>query len=604
MTTRLLVCFLLSGALTAAVQVDISPSSSLFKLGERRQLSCAVRDCPVTPVISWSPLGDRPLGGRVRWRDRLSLLTFDPVEMVHEGLLLCKVTCGEQRKHAKTNIRIYGEEATLTCQVRDLYPAEMLTLDWLRGGQVVRSVAGKGGATSVQLAYTFTPQRAESEENLTCRATLDLRDLDPSDRARQTVVRLNVTFAPVVTALSDPGAVMSGSVLVLRCSASGNPTPLLTWTFTPEEGGAPQVKGQGEELALVAQAGEFRCEARNYQGRHSKAVRVRVNAAPANTSMWVSPSQDVVEGQRVTFTCHSDGDPPPSLLLSRQGADLCRSDSAPWLTFSLWVRPQDSAHYRCDATNAFGRQRVTRNLTVTAHPLLAEVRPQVALANVSSSLLLTCHTRGCSGTPALSWRRTDPEGDVTPTVTGPRLLLRDLRPQDGGGYMCRATCGNVTRLAQATVRVYSPPRKTSVLLLPSAAVSAGQNVTVSCQSDGFPAPEFVLEKMSDGTRRRSADGIFRLPNVTARDSGLYRVNASNVAGYHIGQFVLSVTEPNGKTLPVLGSVLLLAAVGAGGLAGAVLMVDYLRRSRKKGSYRLTPRAPPPDHHRLGNTCTP
>lgn len=81
----------------------------------------------------------------------------------------------------------------------------------------------------------------------------------------------------MVTALSDPGAVMSGSVLVLRCSASGNPPPVLTWTFRPEGGGSAQVKGHGEELALAAQAGEFRCEARNREGRHSEAVRVRVN---------------------------------------------------------------------------------------------------------------------------------------------------------------------------------------------------------------------------------------------------------------------------------------------------------------------------------------
>ncbi|XP_077390305.1 vascular cell adhesion protein 1b isoform X3 [Festucalex cinctus] len=509
MTTRLpLACFLLSGALAAAgVQVNISPAGeSLLKLGERAQLSCDVRDCPAAPVIAWTPLGDRPLGAGVRTRDRLSLLTFDPVEMMHEGPLLCQVTCGGQRKHAKTDIRVYafprdpeigghdpvgeGEEATWTCRVRDLYPAEMLTLDWLRGGQVVRSVAGEAGAASVQSAYTFTPGRAESGDNLTCRATLDLRQLDPSERRRQTVARLDVAFAPAVTSLSEP---------------------LLTWTFTPEGGGPPQVKGQGEELTLAAQAGDFRCEARNRRGTHSKVVRVRLHAAPVNTSLQVSPSQQVAEGQRVTFTCRAAGDPPPKLLLSRQGAELCRSDSAPRLTFSLSVRPEDSARYRCDATNAFGTQHVTRKLTVAA-----------------------------------------------------------------------------------------PPTATSVTLLPSATVRAGHNVTVTCQSDGFPPPDFVLEKASDGTRRRASDGVFRLLDVSARHSGVYRVNASNVAGFHVRHFLLSVTESDGETLPVLGAVLLPAAVGAGGLAVAVLVADYLRRSRKKGSYRL---APPSDRRPLSDAAT-
>ncbi|XP_037105285.1 vascular cell adhesion protein 1b isoform X2 [Syngnathus acus] len=521
MTARLrLVCLLLSGVLAwhrcgVSLRVDLSPSGPLFKLGERQQLACSVDDCPVTPVISWTPLDDRPLNARVRTRDNLSLLTFEPVDMEHEGPLLCKVTCGEQHKQAKTHIRLYafpsdpeirghdpvraGEESTLTCQLRDLYPAERLTLDWLRGGQVVRSVPGEAGATSVQSAYTFTPQRAESGENLTCRATLDLHDLPPPERTRQTVTRLHVTFAPVVTVLSDPGTVSSGSVLILSCSASGNPAPVLMWTFRPEDGGPLEVKGHSETLVLAAQAGEFRCEARNHEGKDSKAVRVRINASPSNTSMFVSPGRELMEGQRVTFTCRSHGAPPPVLVLSREGVELWRSDSTPWLTFSLSVRPDDAGQYRCDASNPLGTQRVTQNVTVAA-----------------------------------------------------------------------------------------PPRNTTVVVAPSAAVSAGQNVTVSCQSAGFPPPDVVLERAADGTQRRSADGVFRLLNVTVRDSGLYRVNASNPLGHQVRVFRLTVTEPGARTLPALAAILVPVA--------AALVLDHLRRSKKKGSYRLTSSTPAPEQH--------
>ncbi|XP_061152427.1 vascular cell adhesion protein 1b isoform X4 [Syngnathus typhle] len=426
-----------------------------------------------------------------------------------------------------------GEESTLTCQLRDLYPAESLTLDWLRGGQVVRSVPGEAGATSVQSAYTFTPQRAESGENVTCRATLDLHDLPPPERTRQTVTRLHVTsrfptVAPVVTVLSDPGTVLSGSVLILSCSTSGNPAPVLMWTFRPEDGGPLEVKGHSETLVLAAQAGEFRCEARNHEGKDSKAVRVRINgemlpcacsctarkrswvsrrdcafglpaASPSNTSMLVSPGRELMEGQRVTFTCRSHGAPPPVLVLSREGVELWRSDSNPWLTFSLSVRPNDAGQYRCDASNSLGTQRVTQNVTVAA-----------------------------------------------------------------------------------------PPRNTTVVVAPSAVVSAGQNVTVSCQSAGFPPPDVVLERPADGTQRRSADGVFRLLNVTVRDSGLYRVNASNPLGHQVRVFRLTVTEPGARTLPALAAILVPVA--------AALVLDHFRRSKKKGSYRLTSSTPAPEQH--------
>ncbi|XP_061680088.1 vascular cell adhesion protein 1b isoform X3 [Syngnathoides biaculeatus] len=644
---RPLVCFF-SGALmwwwwrcVHGLRVDISPGRPLFKLGERGQLWCSVSECAAAPVVSWTPLGDRPLDADVETRGLLSLLTFDPVEMQHEGPLLCKVTCGEQRKHAKTHVGLYafpsdpvilghdtvreGEESTLTCEVRDLYPAEMLTLDWLRGEQVLRSVAGEAGATAVRSTYGFTPRRAESGQNLTCRATLELRDLMPRERTRLVHARIRVTFAPVVTALSDPGAVPSGSVLVLKCSAAGDPPPVLTWTFRPEGRGAPQVKGHGGELALVAQEGEYRCEAHNQEGKDSKAVRVQVYAPPSNTSMWVHPGQEVLEGQRVTFVCRSDGAPPPSLVLRRDGAELQVSDTAPSLTFSLMAQPQDSAHYQCAAANAFGTQRVTRRVAVTAvnqlticrwrggvvvvvrlceaHPLRVEVRPQVASAAVNSAVLLTCECWGCSSPPTLTWTRTAPSGAVPPPQEESRLVLRDVQPRDRGGYVCRATCDNVTRSGRATVHVYSPPRNTTVLVLPSASVSAGQNVTVLCRSGGFPPPGVVLRKVSDGTERRSADGIFPLVNVTARDSGLYRVNATNDLGHQVRVFRLNVTEPSVMTPPTLTAVLVPATVGAVGLAAAALVLDYLRRSKKKRSYRLTPSEPPAEGHALSAAPT-
>lgn len=85
-----------------------------------------------------------------------------------------------------------GAESTLTCSVSGVYPAELLTLTWLRGDAVLQSIVGGPGSSSVQSEYRFAPVKQDSGANISCRATLDLQDLPAEDRTRETSVPLNL----------------------------------------------------------------------------------------------------------------------------------------------------------------------------------------------------------------------------------------------------------------------------------------------------------------------------------------------------------------------------------------------------------------------------
>lgn len=193
-------------------KVELYPKMPLFRVGDRRELVCRMKGCSGTMTFSWDSVKDQPLHAEPHTILTESTLVFKSVQENNENTIVCMVTCQGKKMQASVKIQVYsfpkypvvsgheslvsGQENTLSCKVSDVYPAERMTVEWLRGGKVVHTQEGDLGIKSIQSDYTFKPQPSDTGELITCRATLGLDGLTQEEKIRETSVPMAVLSPP------------------------------------------------------------------------------------------------------------------------------------------------------------------------------------------------------------------------------------------------------------------------------------------------------------------------------------------------------------------------------------------------------------------------
>ncbi|CAB1314192.1 unnamed protein product [Coregonus sp. 'balchen'] len=500
-----------------AFHVELKPKSAFFRVGDRQQLRCSVKDCNEKVTISWALLGDKPMFAKIHTSGSESVADFDPVMTVHDDTLLCKVSCGALTKQQRAVVKVYsfpeapvisgydhlllGQTNTLTCEVTDAYPAEYLRLEWLRGDRMLQT-----NAESVVSTYRFTPTSEDKEASITCRASHDQDD------------------APQNMSISEATAVRVGSSLTLSCHAEGNPRPDTQWkAFGPD--GQAVIVGQSEELVLteitLVDSGQYECVASNTVGNITASVNVIVQAPPTNTTITVSPASEVKEGESVMVSCLSDGAPVGRMVLRRLSEDQdveLQSSNGSSTSFTLSsALLADSALYQCEAFNEHGSQKVSALLSVEAYPLEVTIDVGVT-AEMGSNLVLSCRASGCPQ-PAFHWRsmldmpvdsRAHTQDSLSQLHLGPLGLVNEQ------AYTCEAKCGSVIKAKHTEVKVFSFP---SDPIIENAGPFLEHRVaTFYCSvADVYPASHLQIQWLDGETELHSEVGQYssELQNVTS-----------------------------------------------------------------------------------------
>uniref|UniRef100_A0A8C9ZND7 Ig-like domain-containing protein n=1 Tax=Sander lucioperca TaxID=283035 RepID=A0A8C9ZND7_SANLU len=297
-------------------------------------------------------------------------------------------------------------------------------------------------------------------------------------------------------------------------------------------------------------------------------------------SVSVSPSAEIVEGSSVTLTCST-----AKYTWYKENED---SPKASGQIFTITdFRAEHSGNYYCEAQNRRGRQNSTLHLTVVAGSSLRPPRPSekkraplthltvclmcisiiisypTCIRNLNGHILLTKHrcfslldapklpsvsvspsaeivegssvTLTCSSdaNPAATYTWFKENVKLRPPIEEQQLVLTSIQSSHSGQYTCRArnSLGSNTS-KPISIKVKYGPNLPSTSVSPSGEIKEGSSVTLTCQSNAYPAAKYTWYKKNGNPELQplSENTSLVFSSIQSSDSGEYYCTAENELG--------------------------------------------------------------------------
>ncbi|KAJ8274013.1 hypothetical protein COCON_G00086380 [Conger conger] len=379
MSLRMLWMFVLPAAYCLDVYLETKEVTA--EIGRKLVLKCGVLEPCEELGFRWGPKGDRPFPNysERNLSPTESELTIDPVTTDHKGKIECKVFCkGKLSNNKVAQVKVYsfpadpvvsgndrlryGEQSDLTCLVRGLYLGDKLKIEWLQGKEVLKvesEFPEEDAAPALSSVYSYTPRLGDGKTNITCRASVPV-----NQQTRHTTANLTVHSPPRITTVtvSPSGEVQEGQNVSVSCRAVSSPPA--RFVLTREGGGEERVSQDGTfwiPQVKLQDAGLYQLNVSNQLGHVTKQLTLNVTAPPRITTVTVSPSGEVQEGQNVSVSCRAVSSPPARFVLTREGGgeERVSQDGTFWIP---QVKLQDAGLYQLNVSNQLGH--VTKQLTL------------------------------------------------------------------------------------------------------------------------------------------------------------------------------------------------------------------------------------------------
>ncbi|XP_060782846.1 matrix-remodeling-associated protein 5 [Neoarius graeffei] len=385
----------------------------------------------------------------------------------------------------------------------------------------------------------------------------------------------------IMTVDSATVSVLAETNVLLRCQASGDPKPLISWTkvstgatiqASTKHGQRFEVLPNGSFVIKNVQLqdrGQYLCTAQNNFGSDRMVVSLIVQTEPPKIKGPKFRDVSVYLGKPISLDCIAAGKPQaqiswilPDRTIVRELMHLDR----PISLFSNGTLSIHSANfsikgdYKCIASNAAGADTLTYQLHVAAlPPTIKEETSESIHINTGRSIYVHCTAKG-QPEPLLKWVLPD-GSQLKPTqFIGRRLFIfpngtlyiKSIVPVDAGRYECSATnmVGFAQRVVKLDIRQESPGPWKGPSQQHSVSVMYGSTVFLHCPESAdyhrgtvwrLPS-KTLLEHHYSPHRHINAfpNGTLRILQLTEKDQGSYLCMYQRPNGEDMELFELEV----------------------------------------------------------------
>ncbi|CAL7934264.1 unnamed protein product [Xylocopa violacea] len=437
----------------------------------------------------------------------------------------------------------FGRPATFTCNVRG---NPIKTISWLKDGKPLGLEEPVLRIESVKKEDKGMYQCFVRNDQESAQATAELK--------------LGGRFEPpqIRQAFAEE-TLQPGPSMFLKCVASGNPTPEITWELDGKRLSNTERLQVGQYVTVngdvvshlnissihTNDGGLYKCIAASKVGSAEHSARLNVYGLPFIRHM---DKKAIVAGETLRVTCPVAGYPIESIVWERDTRVLPINRKQKVFPNGTLIienveRMSDQATYTCVARNAQGYSaRGTLEVQVMVSPRIAPFEMADRAVNWGDSVSAVCTVVNGDSPLEISWALNAMPIDeshrisVTTTKRNSLLSIDSASPSHAGTYTCVASnaAGATSYSAELTVNV--PPRW--ILEPTDKAFAQGSDARVECKADGFPKPQVTWKKAAGDTPGDYTDLKLSNPDISVEDGTLSINNIQKTnEGYYLCEAV-------------------------------------------------------------------